>query len=100
MFLGVNPEAAALTNMRALRFHGNKDIRIDDIPIPDLKPGYVRVKNAYAGICGSGKNIEFRLLPEARADYYMRPPRVLNWSFKCSDEGACSDRRDIAHRLW
>jgi D-arabinose 1-dehydrogenase-like Zn-dependent alcohol dehydrogenase len=40
--------------MRALRFHGNKDIRVDEIPEPPLKPGWVKVKNAWAGICGSG----------------------------------------------
>lgn len=39
--------------MRALRFHGNKDIRVDDIPVPELRPGWVMVKNAWAGICGS-----------------------------------------------
>lgn len=40
--------------MRALRFHGNKDIRVEDIPEPSPKPGWVKVKNAWAGICGSG----------------------------------------------
>lgn len=40
-------------SMRALCFHGNKDIRIDDIPEPSLRPGWVKVKNAWCGICGS-----------------------------------------------
>ncbi|RVX69834.1 hypothetical protein B0A52_05668 [Exophiala mesophila] len=39
--------------MRALRFHGNKDIRVEDIPEPSPRPGWVKVKNAWAGICGS-----------------------------------------------
>ncbi|EXJ90180.1 hypothetical protein A1O3_03249 [Capronia epimyces CBS 606.96] len=39
--------------MRALRFHGNKDVRVDEIPEPALRPGWVKVKNAWAGICGS-----------------------------------------------
>lgn len=39
--------------MRALRWHGNKDIRVDEIPEPKLRPGWVKVKNAWAGICGS-----------------------------------------------
>ncbi|KAI9814268.1 MAG: hypothetical protein M1827_003434 [Pycnora praestabilis] len=39
--------------MRALRFHGNKDIRVDEIPEPTCKPGWVKVKNAWSGICGS-----------------------------------------------
>ncbi|KAF2668165.1 GroES-like protein [Microthyrium microscopicum] len=39
--------------MKALRFHGNKDLRLDDIPIPEVKKGYVKVKPAWAGICGT-----------------------------------------------
>ncbi|KAH0837715.1 chlorophyll synthesis pathway protein BchC [Fonsecaea pedrosoi CBS 271.37] len=39
--------------MLALRFHGNRDLRVDEIPKPELKPGWVLVKNAWAGICGS-----------------------------------------------
>lgn len=40
--------------MRALRFHGNKDMRVDEITEPAIKPGHVKVKNAWCGICGSG----------------------------------------------
>ena len=39
--------------MRALRFHGNKDIRLDEVPIPELRPGWVKIKNGWAGVCGS-----------------------------------------------
>ncbi len=39
--------------MRALRFHGNKDLQLDNIPIPPLRPGWVKIKNGWAGICGS-----------------------------------------------
>jgi threonine dehydrogenase-like Zn-dependent dehydrogenase len=39
--------------MRALRFHANKDIRLDHIPIPSLRPGWVKIKNGWAGVCGS-----------------------------------------------
>lgn len=39
--------------MRALRFHGNKDIRVDEIDEPRCRPGWVKIKNAWAGICGS-----------------------------------------------
>jgi 2-desacetyl-2-hydroxyethyl bacteriochlorophyllide A dehydrogenase len=39
--------------MRALRFHGNRHLSIDDIPIPALKPGWVLIHNAFSGICGS-----------------------------------------------
>lgn len=39
--------------MKAARFHAAKDVRIDDIPIPEVKPGYVRIRPEYVGICGS-----------------------------------------------
>lgn len=39
--------------MKAARWHNAKDIRIDDIPEPAVAPGRVKVKVAWAGICGS-----------------------------------------------
>ena len=39
--------------MRALRFHGNKDIRLDEIPEPKPRAGFVKIKNGWAGVCGS-----------------------------------------------
>lgn len=39
--------------MRALRWHGNRDIRLDHIPHPPLRPGWVKIKNGWAGVCGS-----------------------------------------------
>ena len=49
--------------MRALRFHGNKDIRVDEIPIPPLRPGWVKIRNAFCGICGSDLH-EYRVGPK------------------------------------
>lgn len=39
--------------MRALRYYGIQDIRLDDIPEPDCRPGCVKIKPEYVGICGS-----------------------------------------------
>lgn len=39
--------------MKAARWHGAKDIRVEDLPEPEIKPGFVKVKVAWAGICGS-----------------------------------------------
>ncbi|WP_431036357.1 alcohol dehydrogenase catalytic domain-containing protein [Streptomyces sp. P6-2-1] len=39
--------------MRALRLYGAHDVRIDEIPEPETRPGTVKVKVAWAGICGS-----------------------------------------------
>ncbi|SEC99225.1 (R,R)-butanediol dehydrogenase / meso-butanediol dehydrogenase / diacetyl reductase [Rhodococcus koreensis] len=39
--------------MRAWVYHGNQDLRIEDVPEPIPGPGEVRVRIAYNGICGS-----------------------------------------------
>ncbi|PTL71514.1 2,3-butanediol dehydrogenase [Rathayibacter caricis DSM 15933] len=39
--------------MRAARFHGPHDIRIDDVPEPELRPGAVAIDVAWCGICGT-----------------------------------------------
>lgn len=50
--------ATATTNptMNAVRFHGQRDIRVEKVPIPaeeDLKPGWVRLAPKFCGICGT-----------------------------------------------
>lgn len=49
----VNENLAADGTMRAARFHGRGDIRVERIPVPELKPGHVAIDVAYSGICGS-----------------------------------------------
>ncbi|KAF2101323.1 GroES-like protein [Rhizodiscina lignyota] len=42
--------------MRAVRWHGDErglTLQYDEISKPDLRPGWVLVKNAWSGICGS-----------------------------------------------
>ncbi len=39
--------------MRAARYHGQRDIRIEDVPEPELRPGTVAIDVAWCGICGS-----------------------------------------------
>lgn len=39
--------------MKAARWHGVKDIRVEDIPEPSPATGEVKVKVAWTGICGS-----------------------------------------------
>lgn len=43
--------------MRALRYYGIKDIRLDDIPEPDCRPGCVKIKPEFVGICGSDMSV-------------------------------------------
>jgi threonine dehydrogenase-like Zn-dependent dehydrogenase len=40
--------------MKAVRFHGQHDLRYEDIPVPTVKKGQVKIKPAWVGICGSG----------------------------------------------
>ena len=39
--------------MKAARFHGRGDIRVDDVPEPAVRPGTVAVQVEWCGICGS-----------------------------------------------
>ena len=39
--------------MRALTIHGKQDLRQDEVPTPEPGAGQVRLRMAYAGICGS-----------------------------------------------
>ena len=41
------------STIRAARFHGQKNITIDEIPEPGLRPGAVEIEVAWCGICGS-----------------------------------------------
>jgi (R,R)-butanediol dehydrogenase/meso-butanediol dehydrogenase/diacetyl reductase len=43
--------------MRALRFHGKGDLRIENVSAPDAPgPGQVQIRNRYCGICGTDVN--------------------------------------------
>lgn len=39
--------------MRAIRIHGRDDMRVEDVPTPEAGPGQVRLRMAWAGVCGS-----------------------------------------------
>jgi 2-desacetyl-2-hydroxyethyl bacteriochlorophyllide A dehydrogenase len=43
--------------MKALRFHGAGDLRLEELPIPDPGPGEVRIRPQAAGICGTDAHI-------------------------------------------
>ncbi|NMO03530.1 2,3-butanediol dehydrogenase [Gordonia sp. TBRC 11910] len=47
--------------MKAARLHGQQDVRIEDVPEPTPGPGQVKIRNAYAGICGSDLHFYFAL---------------------------------------
>ena len=39
--------------MKAARYYGPGDIRIDDVPEPRTRPGTVKVEVEWCGICGT-----------------------------------------------
>jgi len=39
--------------MKAARFYGKGDIRVEEIPEPEPGPGEIKIKLAWNGICGS-----------------------------------------------
>jgi len=39
--------------VKAAVWYGKEDIRIEDVPVPEVKPGHVKVKIKACGICGS-----------------------------------------------
>ncbi len=39
--------------MRAARYHAQRDVRIEEIPEPELRPGTVAIDVAWCGICGT-----------------------------------------------
>lgn len=45
--------------MKAARFHAKEDLRVEEVPEPSPGPGQVKLRNAYAGICGSDLHLYF-----------------------------------------
>ncbi|MDI2099165.1 2,3-butanediol dehydrogenase [Ruicaihuangia caeni] len=39
--------------MKAVRFYGREDVRVEDIEEPQVRPGTVKIRPAFNGICGS-----------------------------------------------
>lgn len=73
--------------MRAARFHGKEDVRIEDVADPTPGPGQVLLRNAFAGICGSDLHVYFA--PEASGLDFEHPhpltgslpPQILGHEF-------------------
>lgn len=42
--------------MKAAVWHGYKDLRITDVPVPQPKPGFVVIAVSWAGICGTDRH--------------------------------------------
>ncbi|KAI0205179.1 dehydrogenase [Astrocystis sublimbata] len=42
-----------MSTMRALRYHGAKDLRLEYLPEPECEPTQVKIKPAFVGLCGT-----------------------------------------------
>ena len=42
-----------MTKMQAARWHNAKDVRVEEVDIPEVGPGQMKVAVAYTGICGT-----------------------------------------------
>lgn len=56
--------------MKALRYHGPHDLRLEDVAAPTPGPGDVRIKPVAVGICGTDQHI-------LDGSFDSRPPLVL-----------------------
>jgi len=61
--------------MRAARYHGVRDVRIEDLPRPAIAPDEVLVRVAYAGICGSDLHVY------AKGMFGIVPPMTMGHEF-------------------
>lgn len=73
--------------MRALRFHGKEDVRVEDVDEPSPRPGQVKLRNGYSGICGSDLHIYYEpeqagvSLTEPHPVTGSMPPQILGHEF-------------------
>jgi L-idonate 5-dehydrogenase len=57
--------------VKALKIHGKADMREEELPVPEPAAGQVRLRMAYAGICGSDIHYYFN---GANGEFVVREP--------------------------
>lgn len=45
--------------MKAVRFHGKEDLRLEEIAEPECDKGQIKIKPAWCGICGRVSEVSF-----------------------------------------
>jgi threonine dehydrogenase-like Zn-dependent dehydrogenase len=48
-----------MSTMKAIRFHGNQDLRLDQVPVAEVGADQVKIAPEWCGLCGSGKREMF-----------------------------------------
>lgn len=59
--------------MKAARLFGKNDLRIQDIPVPDIEPGEILLRTAAASVCGT----DVRMLKHGHAQATLDTPLVI-----------------------
>lgn len=63
--------------MKAARYYGKEDLRIEDVPEPLVRRGAVKIAPAWTGICGSDLHVYLlRGANEPDADGWEPSPAV------------------------
>ena len=44
-----------MSTMKAIRFHGNQDLRLDQVPVAQVGADQVKIAPEWCGLCGSGE---------------------------------------------
>ncbi|MDQ4134042.1 MAG: 2,3-butanediol dehydrogenase, partial [Actinomycetota bacterium] len=73
--------------MKAVRFHGKEDVRVEPVDEPSPAAGEVKLRNAHSGICGSDLHVFYS--PETSGLDFTRPhpvtgampPQILGHEF-------------------
>ena len=68
--------------MEAVVLHGISELKYQQVPVPELRPGTVRVQLGFCGVCGSDIPRSFlqgALTPFRRSAGMSLPARCLPW---------------------
>lgn len=63
--------------MKAAVFHGKHDVRVENVPIPEVKDNEVLVKVAYCGVCGT----DVHIFEGDKGCAEVHPPCILGHEF-------------------
>ncbi|CAH0140874.1 2,3-butanediol dehydrogenase [Microbacterium foliorum] len=88
--------------MKAAQFHAKEDLRIEEVPEPTPGPGQVKLRNAFAGICGSDLHVYYS--PGAAGLDFDHPhpvtgstlPQILGHEFSGTIVELGEDVEDVA----
>lgn len=63
-----------MATMRAVRFHGNQDLRLDEVPVAKVGPDQVKIAPEWCGLCGSGRCPPLNLCVMVDLHEYLEGP--------------------------